>query len=101
MRGAIDLGASLAVGEEVHLLVPSLDICQCPSPTVQPLRQVSLWYPCLCSASGFSRGVPGFKILIKSYLTYLKPEIEDSPGVSLRKTAFFVHTYKMMLKMTR
>ena len=35
----------------------------------------------LSSASAFSRRVPGFKILIKSYLTYyLKPEKEDSPG---------------------
>ena len=63
----------------------------CPSPTVQPLRQVSLRYPCLCSASDFSRGVPGSKIMIKSYLTYLKPEIEASPGVPLRETAFYVY----------
>ena len=65
-----------------------LDACQCLSPTVQPWRQVSLRYPWLCSASEFSRGVPGFKILIKSYL---KPETKDSPGVPLRKTALFVY----------
>ena len=29
VRGAIDLRASLAISEEVHLLV---DTCQCPSP---------------------------------------------------------------------
>ena len=71
MRGAIDLRASLAVGEEVHLLVSPLGACQCPFPTVQPLRQVSLPYTCLCSASEFSR--------------------EDSPGVPLRKSAFIVY----------
>ena len=59
VRGAIDLQASLAVA------------MQCPSLTVQPLRQVSVRYTCLCSASEFSR--------------------EDSPGAPLRKTAFFVY----------
>ena len=52
-------------------------------PEVQPLRQVSLRYPC--------RSVPGFKILLKSYLPFLKLEIRDSPGVPLRKTDFLVY----------
>ena len=51
--------------------------------TVQSLRKVSLRHLWLCSASEFSRGVPGFKILIKSYLTYyLNPVIKDSPGAT-------------------